>query len=142
TSVNDAPQGADNTVTTLEDKIGRASCRERGFTDTNDNPANNLAAVKITTLPAAGTLKEDGTLVTAGQFVSVADINGGKLVYKPALNDNGAAYASFDFQVKDNGGTADGGGDLDQSDTSIPVDVTSVNDAPQGADNTVTTLED
>src|SRR5438270_493906 len=56
---------------------------------------------------------------------------------------NGAGYASFTFQVQDNGGTLNGGVDLDQSANKITVDVTSVNDVPsftKGADPTV--LED
>ena len=33
---------------------------------------------EITTLPGAGTLKDNGVVVTAGQFVTVADITSGK----------------------------------------------------------------
>ena len=51
-------------------------------------------------------------------------------------------YASFTFQVQDDGGTANGGVDLDPSANTMTVDVTSVNDAPAGTDKTVTTLED
>ena len=47
-------------------------------------------------------------------------------------NANGAGYASFTFQVRDNGGTANGGVDLDPSRNTITIDVTSVNDAPSG----------
>ena len=101
---------------------------------------NALAAVKITTLPGAGSLTDNGVAVTAGQFVTVADINAGKLVFTPAANANGAGYASFTFQVQDDGGTANGGVDLDQSANTITINVTSVNDAPAGTDKTVTTL--
>ena len=80
--------------------------------------------------------------VTAGQFVSVADITAGQLVFTPAANANGTGYASFTFQVQDNGGTANGGVDLDPTPNTITVNVTSVNDAPAGTDKTVTTLED
>src|SRR5204862_459694 len=76
------------------------------------------------------------------QSVSVADINAGLLKFSPATNANGAGYASFTFQVQDNGGTANGGGDVDPSANTITVNVTSVNDAPAGADKTVTTNED
>ena len=77
-------------------------------------PANAFSAVKITTLPAAGTL----TLTTASRSprassCRVADITAGKLVFTPAANANGAGYASFTFQVQDDGGTANGGVDLD-----------------------------
>src|SRR5207249_2301832 len=113
-----------------------------GFSDPNDTPANAFAAVTITALPAAGALTLNGVAVTAGQSVSIADINSGLLVFAPAANANGAGYASFTFQVQDNGGTLNGGVNLDQSPNTMTIDVTSVNDAPAGTTNTVTTNED
>ena len=56
TSVNDAPAGTDNTVTVNEDSAYMFAAADFGFTDPNDTPANALVAVKITTLPAAGSL--------------------------------------------------------------------------------------
>ena len=70
-------------MTTLEDTAYTFAAAEFGFTDPNDIPPNNLKAVEITTLPAAGTLTDNGVAVTAGQFVPVADITGGKLVFTP-----------------------------------------------------------
>ena len=57
------------------------------------------------------------------------------LTFAPAANANGTPYANFTFQVQDNGGTANGGVDLDQSANTITINVTPVNDAPAGADN-------
>ena len=51
--------------------------------------------------------------------VGVADITAGNLVFTPAANANGAAYASFTFQVQDDGGTANGGVDLDPTANTI-----------------------
>ena len=96
--VNDAPSGANATLTTLEDTSYTFSAADFGFSDPAEGDA--FLAVKITTLPAAGTLTLTGSgPVSAGDFVSVADINGGKLVYAPAANGNGAAYATLTFQV-------------------------------------------
>ena len=142
TAVNDAPGGANNTVTTLEDTAYTFAAADFGFSDAADSPANALTAVRITTLPAAGSLTNGGVAVTAGQFIAVADITAGNLVFTPAANANGAAYASFTFQVQDDGGTANGGVDLDPTANVMTVNVTAVNDAPGGANNTVTTLED
>ena len=142
TSVNDAPGGTNNTVTTLEDTQYTFAAVDFGFTDPNDSPANNLTAVKISTIPGAGTLALSGVAVTAGQTVSVANIAAGNLKFTPAANANGAAYAAFTFQVQDDGGTANGGVDLDQSPNTMTVNVTAVNDAPAGTNKTVTTLED
>src|SRR5205085_2017807 len=126
----------------LEDTAYTFTASDFGFSDTSDSPANSLLAVKITTLPGAGTLTNNGVAVTAGQVVSVADINSGLLVFTPVANANGTGYASFTFQVQDSGGTSNGGVDLDQSANTLTVNVTSVNDAPAGTNNTVTTLED
>ena len=142
TSVNDAPSGADKTVTTTEDTAYTFTAADFGFSDPNDTPANALLAVKITALPGAGTLTDNNVALSAGQSVSVADINGGLLKFTPAANANGTGYASFTFQVQDNGGTANGGIDLDPTPNTITVTVTAVNDAPSGADKTVTTTED
>ena len=125
--VNDAPSGADKTVTTSEDAAYTFTVGDFGFSDPDSNA---LQAVKIATLPVAGTLTNNGSAVTAGSFIAVADITGGHLVFTPAANANGAGYASFTFQVQDNGGTANGGIDLDQTPNTITVDVTAVNDAP------------
>src|SRR5205085_2883012 len=76
-SVNDAPSGANNTVTTNEDTDYVFGTADFGFSDSD---GNNLQAVKITTLPLAGSLSNNGVAVTAGQFVSAADITAGKLV--------------------------------------------------------------
>src|SRR5205807_1604490 len=106
------------------------------------SPANAFASVKVISTPAAGTLADNGVPVAANDVVPVADITANKLVFTPVANANGSPYASFKFRVSDDGGTANGGVDTSTSDNTITVDVTSVNDAPTGADKTVTTNED
>ena len=51
--------------------------------------------------------------MTANQFVSAAEISGGKLTYTPATGVTGGPLFMLKFQVQDNGGTARGGVDLD-----------------------------
>ena len=128
--INHAPVGTSHTVTTMEDTAYAFAAVDFGFSDPNDTPPNTLLAVKITTLPGAGSLIDNGTSVTSGQFVSAADINGGKLVYVPAANSNGTASDQFTFQVQDNGGTANGGANLDSTPKTMTFNVTPVNDAP------------
>src|SRR5439155_739305 len=142
TAVNDAPVGTPTTVTTFEDTPYTFVRADFGFTDPHDSPANNPQAVKITTVPAAGTLRDNGTAITAGQFVTVGAIDAGRLVFRPAADANGTPYASFTFQVQDDGGTANGGVDLDPTPRSLTVNVISVNDAPVGIATTVSTPED
>lgn len=140
TKVNDAPAGTDKTITLSEDSSYTFKAADFGFTDTADSPANSLLAVKITTLPAAGTLYLGADPVAADQTIAVGDL--GQLKFIPATDDNGSAYASFTFQVQDNGGTSNGGSDLDATPNTITFDVAAANDAPDAAPDTDTAIED
>ncbi|MEZ5902939.1 MAG: hypothetical protein R3D88_06490 [Alphaproteobacteria bacterium] len=80
TSVNDEPDGTDNTVAALEDTPFAFSGADFGLTDGNDTPANALQSVIITTLPANGVLELSGVAVTAGQEILAVDIP--NLTYK------------------------------------------------------------
>jgi hypothetical protein len=82
--------------------------------------------VKITTLPGLGTLTNNNVPLNAGDFVSVADINGGLLKFTPAANGFGTPYTTFTFQVQDAGA----GTDLDPTPNTMTINVTGVNDAP------------
>ena len=142
TAANDAPTGTDNTVSTLEETAYTFAVADFGYGDAADSPSNALTGVRITTIPGAGSLTLSGVAVTAGQTISTANISAGNLRFTPGLNGAGASYASFTFQVQDNGGTANGGIDLDASPNTLTIAVTNINDAPSGADTTVTALED
>ena len=122
---NAAPAGTDATLTINEDAPRTLTAADFGFSDAD---GNTLLAVRITTLPTAGTLALNGVPVVAGDTIPVGSLP--QLVFTPALNANGTGYASFTFQVQDNGGSAGGGVDLDQSPNTITFDVTPVNDAP------------
>ena len=106
-NINDAPTGSANTVTTVQNTAYVFSAGDFGFSDSNDNPANNLLAVRIAALPAAGTLTDNGVPVVAGQIVNAADINAGWLAFTPANATTGVAYATFTFQVQDDGAGSD-----------------------------------
>ena len=140
TQANQPPSGADNTIITAEDTAHVFAASDFGFTDSD---SNSFIAVRIATLPLAGTLTNNGVTVTAGQFVSIADINANRLVFTPAGNANGTGYASFTFQVQDDGGA---GVDTDASANTLTLNVTAVNDAPvvigDGTESLAATNED
>ena len=146
TAVNDAPAGTSNTVSTLEDT--RIHLRQRcdfGFSDRRRQlRPTRCAAVKITTLPGAGSLTDNGVAVSAGQSSSaLADIAGGKLDVHPGgqrqrgglreLHLPGAGRRRHRQRRR---------GSRSNAANTMSIDVTAVNDAPAGTDNTVTTLED
>ena len=138
-SVNDAPSGADKTITINEDTNYVLTAADFGFTDVE---LNNFDRVVITSRATNGLLfldagAPDGVSTTAervavSQEISVSDITEGRLIYAPGSNDNGTGYANFTFQVADDGGTANGGADVDPTANTITFDVTSVDDSPSG----------
>jgi len=77
----------------------------------NDGVENDsFQSVVITRTPGAGegTLTFNGQPVTAGQVITVADIQSGKLVFTAGSN---GGDSSFGFSVRDAGGTEHGGKD-------------------------------
>jgi hypothetical protein len=125
-----APVGQDFIATTPEDTAYIFKKIDFGFSDPSDTPPDAFSAVKITTLPVAGSLLDDGHAVSAGQFVSAADIDSSRLQFVPSTNGNGLAYATFTFQVQDSGVTATGALNLDPTPNTATINVTLVNDPP------------
>ena len=121
-AANTAPTAANGTVTVDEDTSYTFQTGDFAFADEDDGDV--LASVKITALPAAGTLALDGTAVTADQEIAASDL--GKLTYTPPADANDPGYASFTFKVSD--GTSESAAPY-----TVTIDVTAVNDAATGA---------
>lgn len=141
TPVNDAPSGTNKTVTLLEDTSYTLQANDFGFADPKDAVSHNLLAVRITTLPELGKLFNSDAPVVSGQVIPFAAIANNRLRYvpanaPPATNTNPTATTRFTFQVQDDGGTTNGGVDLDPTPNTITLNVTPVNDAPTGTDVT------
>src|SRR5439155_1245151 len=102
-----------------------------GFSDPNDTPANSLLAVKITTLPSAGsgTLTDNGEIGRASRRERVEDTDAGKLVITAEANANGCRESSWTLQVQENGGTVNGAVDLAHLANMMTINVSSVDDA-------------
>ena len=98
--------------------------------------------MKITTLPAAGTLTDNGVAVTAGQFICRGRYHAGRLKFTPAANANGTPTPASPSRSRTTAARPTAASISIQSPKTITVNVTSVNDAPAGTDKTVTTLED
>jgi hypothetical protein len=123
--VNVAPSGTDRTVVTDEDVPYTFTTADFGFSDVD---GDLLQGVVITTLPGAGTLRNGGSVLIGGETISEADITAGNLTFTPAPQASGAGYATFTFQVQDDGGAP--GIDTDPTPNTITIDVTPLNDAP------------
>ena len=108
--VNDAPEGTDHAIALTDDAGYVLKESDFGFHDPVEG--NNFKSVVLTTLPASGQLLLNGVALVAGAEVLVQDIRAGALVYRPPAA--GAGPVGFDFQVRDDGGTANcNGQDLD-----------------------------
>ncbi|WP_081397714.1 VCBS domain-containing protein, partial [Achromobacter xylosoxidans] len=103
---NDAPVAADNATSVDAGSSHTFTAAEFNFNDGAEG--NQLDSVIITRLPMDGTLTLNGQAVSVNTVVSAADIAAGKLVYTPSASGQDT---SFGFQVRDDGGTANGGKD-------------------------------
>ncbi|WP_193747495.1 putative Ig domain-containing protein, partial [Cellvibrio sp. OA-2007] len=121
---NTPPQGFNWAIDTQEDTPLALTAANFGFSDVD---GHSFTGVVISSLPAAGSLSLTGSgSVTQNQFISIADINAGKLVFTPAPNENATNYAQIGFQVRDSGG----GDNTDPTPNTLTIDVSYVNDAP------------
>ena len=89
--MNDAPSGADKTITILEDASHTFAAADFGFIDPDGDA---LLSVRITSLPGTGTLELSNVAVTLGQEIPADDLD--ELVFTPAADAHGLGYASFD----------------------------------------------
>ncbi|KQN59132.1 hypothetical protein ASF02_19915 [Pseudomonas sp. Leaf58] len=119
------PSSTDDSATTDEDTPLVLQASDFGnYSDPQNTP---MAAVKITSLPALGSLQYNNgsawVAVVQDQVISMADLDAGKLQFVPALNGNGNGYASIGFKVSD-------GTDFAVNASTLSIDVAAVNDAP------------
>lgn len=134
-SVNDTPTGTDQARTIDEDNFYVLRTTDFGFADADGNP---FYGVRFASLPTNGVLSIDGSSVVAGTLYQAGAFDLGRVRFTPAVNANGAAYATFTFQVDD--GTF-GGNSLDLSPNSFTFNVTAVEDAPVAVADFATTTE-
>ncbi len=152
TSVNDAPVASDAAVTTREDQVHvldlRASASDvddvQGSTSVagagSAGATSSSLSIIINSLPLDGLLQHSDGLtwrsVTAGQTITKADIDAGRLAFGPDANESGIDgyattgtgnlkrdYASFTYQASD--------GQLLSGQATLIIDVTPVADTPQ-----------
>lgn len=131
------PQGQDKTVTLTEGGFHRFAASDFGFSDTD---GDQLASVIVTQLPQNGLLTLNGVVVSGGQEIRVGDL--ATLVWTPADNASGTGLANLAFKVVDDGDTAGGGQNTDETPNIVTFDVIPINDAPFGQDKTITVIED
>ncbi|MGB3431928.1 VCBS domain-containing protein, partial [Achromobacter sp.] len=105
--VNDAPTTVDGSAN-LEAGDNQYVFSLNDFRFDDGAEGNSLQSVIITQPPTSGTMTYNGKPVTAGMEIPKSAIEQGLLKFTPGADKQDS---SFNFQVKDNGGTANGGND-------------------------------
>ena len=123
--------GTDATVETAEDTAYTFRPSDFGFSD--DAKRDRTSHVTIATLPGAGSLTVDGSAARQHQIVDKTDIGTGALVFTPAANAHGDAWASFEFRTYN--------GRTESAAATMTIDVTPENDAPTGVPEIAGTAE-
>ena len=125
--IGSPPTGKDNTIGIAEDSRYTFTTADFGFSDVD---GDRFDAVRIVTLPTAGTLYKGSVPVVAGEiflnrdYWLLASIWLQNLSYEPAADATGEGYASFQFAVMDDKGNAD------PSPNIFTFDVTAGNNGP------------
>ena len=127
------PVASGSAVTTAEDTAYTFAAADFGFSDADTGDV--LTKVRITSLPAVGSLEFEGMPLTPGQEILTADLTAGELRFLPAPDAYGASYAAFEFQVHD-------GTWYSTSSAAMTVHVTPGNDPPTADDQWLSSLED
>jgi hypothetical protein len=131
-SVNDRPTSHDHSDLADEDTAIVFTLSDFPFSDPHDGPANNLVTVTLSA-PTAGRIFYNGLPATFAAnhtfTITATDIAGGKLSFVPDANANASPYATFQFQVTDDGGTNLGGAETSAPQT-FTVNIAPVNDPP------------
>ena len=117
-NVNDAPAASDINITIDEDTVKTFAADDFNFSDEDSIYGDTLEAVYITSLENNGSLRLNGSDVTLNQEIPASSLS--SLIFTPASNANGSAYATFKFKVND--------GDLNSSEYTATINVTAIND--------------
>ncbi len=99
---NDAITALDSEVTGIEDTPYVFQVADFDVVDIDDG--NTPAEIRVESLPVNGTLYFDGIRVELGDVITAAEIAAGRFTFEPLPNQNGPAYARFDFSVADREG--------------------------------------
>ncbi|MFM7930466.1 MAG: beta strand repeat-containing protein, partial [Pirellula sp.] len=119
TPVNDPPIAGQQNPPAVAHQRESYTFVESSFGFQDPVESHLFQSVILTSLPLKGKIKLNGTdvaLDSNGVFeISKQDINDGKLTFMPGDDSPSENYTSFDFKVRDNGGTANGGQDVSAS---------------------------
>ncbi|SHK98548.1 surface protein, partial [Reichenbachiella agariperforans] len=102
-NLNDNLPIADNESVTTAEEVNYTFSASDFNNDYSDADNNTFAGIRITSLPSAGVLEDNGTTLLAADVAApgyvIADIT--KVIFVPEADESGSPYTSFDFDVYD-----------------------------------------
>ena len=129
-----SPTSADKTLSVDEDGTLTFANADFAFFDSDGHA---FSSVIISSLPAKGTLFHNGVAVSASDIANETEYTDRSLfTYQPVAGENGVAYTTFGFKVKDNSGDA---GTEVSTNYTMTINVNDVNDLPTTDDVTSAT---
>ncbi|MEX2285893.1 MAG: tandem-95 repeat protein, partial [Planctomycetaceae bacterium] len=126
--VNDAPTATAGSLSMNEDNTGVVT-----LSGADIDAGDAIETYRIDTLPTNGTLRLNGSAVSAGAVVTQAQINSGALTFQPTSNWSGST--SFQFSAND-------GDTWSAARATFGLTVNAVNDAPTANAGSLTMNED
>ncbi|MDZ4851858.1 MAG: hypothetical protein SGI77_21425, partial [Pirellulaceae bacterium] len=141
-SQNHPPVGLGTTKLIDRHIVASIQAIDFGFSDPADSPANQLFSIVVSSLPSStfGELQLAETSVQLNQEIPRSLIP--YLTFKPNPNLTENVLANFEFYVRDDGGTQNGGVDLSQDDSVLYLDIRDFNQPPSGTDARIFVRED
>lgn len=132
TAQNDLPTAGSTTLDLNEDNPITIIKTDFQFSDIDGHSFDKIEVLNTVTL---GSLENNGSAVGNNEYVSIADIDNGYLIFTPESNGNGDPYTNFTFRVFDSSGENSG-------EYTISFRVFPVNDLPTSINANFTVTED
>ncbi len=132
---NDSPSGTSGVETIQENSAYVLNEADFGFSDVDGDSFDGVNVFS----PVGGAffIDADGagpggaTMIVGGsRQLTKAEVTGGLVTFRPTAGSSGDGVASFQFVVRDNGGTTGSGRNADVTANTISFNITPVNDGP------------
>ena len=140
-SPDTGPTAGASSVTVTEDHTYTFKSSDFVYSDSADATTDPMASITITSLPATGALKYNGTAITTAQAsagFTITTANIGLLTYVPNTDVVGNAAATFQFEVTD---TASGGTPTTSAAGTMTLNI-AADTGPSAGASSVTVTED
>lgn len=141
-AANDAPSITNASIALNEDSTYSFGLNDFDFSDNLDGTlANDLDSLIISASPERGSLTINDAPVTPGTEVTAEHIESAAFQFTPETDAFGEGYAAFEFTVRDNGNTENGGTNTSSIPTKFVFSVLATNDAPAARDDNFSAFE-